>query len=260
MAKFGVKEVLDVTFYDTTTKKPVLFCDTLKMSSIENAAEESSATGGKGNSKLLSWDFNRTATMAIQDALLSPRSFELLSGNAVTTGVTTIHMRQSTVWESVDGKMTNKGALYPLTATSGGAITLAFTPKEAAADILVYEADKDGFTPLAAGTLSGTTLTNVAWANKKVVVYYTYDSTSSAETYVITADKFPSTYKIVGDTVVRNAETGKDELFQVVIEKAKIKPGFNLEFSADGEPSVFDMNVEILRESGSTKMIKMIKY
>ena len=27
--KFGVKEVLDVTFYDTVTGKPVLFCDTL---------------------------------------------------------------------------------------------------------------------------------------------------------------------------------------------------------------------------------------
>jgi len=142
--------------------------------------------------------FNRTAEMTIQDALLSPRSFQLLTGNAVKTGVATIHMRQSTVWELVDSVMTNKGNLYPLTATSGGAITLAFTPKETAANILVYDADDDAGTPLAAGTLSGTTLTNLAWANKKLVVYYTYDSGSDAETYVITADKFPGSYKLVG--------------------------------------------------------------
>lgn len=260
MAKFGIKEVMDVTFYDTTTGKPVLFFDTLKMSNIENTAEESSARGGKGNPKLLTWDFNREATMTLQDALLSPKSFSMLSGNTVSKGVTTITMRQATEYALVEGVMTSKGALYPLTATSGGAVTLAFTPKEAAANILVYDATDDGGTPLAAGTLSGTTLTNVAWANKKVVVYYTYDSQATAETYLITSDKFPSTYKIVGDTVVRNAETGKDEAFQIVINKAKLKPGFTMSFQSDGDPSVFDMNVEILRESGSTKMIQMIKY
>ncbi|MCE5220073.1 MAG: hypothetical protein LLF98_02095 [Clostridium sp.] len=260
MSKFGVKEVMDVTFYDTVTGKPVLFCDTLKLSSLENAADESDARGGKGNPKLLTWDFNRTSSMKVQDALMSPKSFSMLSGNAVTVGAATIHMRQSTVWETVDSVMTNKGVNYPLTATSGGAITLAFTPNEAAADILVYEASDDGGTPLAAGTLSGTTLTNVAWANKEVVAYYTYESGTSAETYIITSDKFPSTYKIVGDTVVRNANTGKDEAFQIVINKAKLKPGFTMEFKSDGDPSVFDMDIEVLKEDASSKMVTMIKY
>lgn len=260
MSKFGVKEVMDVTFYDTVTKKPVLFCDTLKLSSLENTADESDARGGKGNPKLLTWDFNRSSSMKVQDALLSPKSFSMLSGNAVTKGAATIHMRQSTVWETVDGVMTNKGVNFPLIASAGGAITLAFTPKEAAADILVYEISDDGGTPLTAGTLSGTTLTNVAWANKQVVAYYTYESDASAETYIITSDKFPSTYKIVGDTVVRNASTGKDEAFQIIINKAKLKPGFTMEFKSDGDPSVFDMDIEVLKEDASSKMITMIKY
>jgi len=198
MAKFGVKEVLDVTFYDTISNKPVLFCDTLKVSSLENKASTSSAKGGKGNSKLLTWDFDRTADMKISDALLSPKSFAILSGNAVVVGITTIRMRQSTDWALDNTVMTNKGALYPLTATSGGAVTLAFLPKEAAANILVYDALDDGGAPLVAGTLTSLTLTNVAWANKKVVVYYTYDSSATAEVYSITADKFPGTYIIVG--------------------------------------------------------------
>lgn len=48
MAKFGVKEVMDVTFYDTATGAPALYLDTLKLSSLENKADESFARGGKG--------------------------------------------------------------------------------------------------------------------------------------------------------------------------------------------------------------------
>lgn len=231
---FGAKEVMDVTLYDTVTKKPKLFLDTLKITSIDNKGEQVSARGGKGNAKLIVWDFNRTAEMSIENALLSPKSFELLSGNAVKVGKATIYMRQSTVWESVDGTMTDKGDLFPLVASGAGAITLAFTPKEAAADILVYEATDDGGTPLAAGTLSGTTLTNAAWANKQLVAYYTYETDANAETYVITADKFPGTYMLIGDTVVRNAKTGKDEAFQVQVNNFKFKPDFKLDFKAEG--------------------------
>ena len=250
---------MDVTFYDTVTGKPVLFCDTLKMSNIENTAEETSARGGKGNAKLLSWDFNREATMAVQDALLSTRSFELLSGNKVTSGQAKIHMRQNTVWEMKETVMSNKGTLYPLTGSGTGEIQLAFTPNETASNILVYLADDDGGTPLTGATLSGTTLTVAEAANKKVVVYYTYN-VESAETFLITSDAFPSTYKVIGDTVIRNSETGKDEAFQIVINKAKVQPGFSLQFQSDGDPGAFDMNLEILRESGNTKMITMIQY
>ena len=51
--KYGIKEVADVTFYkiqhDGTPGAPVLFLDTLKVSTIEQTAETASARGGKGN-------------------------------------------------------------------------------------------------------------------------------------------------------------------------------------------------------------------
>ena len=46
----------------------------------------------------------------------------------------------------------------------------------------------------------------------------------------------------------------------MVIPKAKLKSGFSLNFSSDGEPSVFDMNVEILKDSKTPTMITMVKY
>lgn len=51
--KYGIKEVADVTFYqldnDGNPTVPVLYLDTLKVSTIEQTAENTSARGGKGN-------------------------------------------------------------------------------------------------------------------------------------------------------------------------------------------------------------------
>lgn len=260
--KFGAKEVLDCTLYDMATNRPVLTFDTLKTSEIAVTTEKVYARGGKGNAKLLTWEINKDATLTISDALLSPKSLELVSGIATKVGVQTITMRQKTTWELVGGKMTDKGDLYPLTANGSGAITLAFAPKETAANILVYDANDDAGTPLAmaGATLTGTTLTIAAAANKKVIVYYTYDSEATAETYVIDSSHFASSYKLVGDTVVKNSVTGKDEAFQITIPNLQWSSALNLSFSADGDPSVQEYTCEIQRAASSTTMIQMVKY
>ena len=233
--KFGAKEVMDCTLYDMETGKPVIFFDTLKTSEIAVTSEKVYARGGKGNNKLITWELNKEATLTIEDALISPKSLELVTGMATQVGAQKITMRQDTVYENgVD-----KGDLSPLTASSTGAITLAQIPNEEAANILVYEVDDDCGTPLdmAGATLSGTTLTVAAAKNKKVVVYYTYQSSADTETYTVAADKFSGTYKLVGDTVIRNANTGKDEAFQVVIPNLKWSSELTLGFSAEGDPS-----------------------
>ena len=51
--RYGIKEVADVTFYEIADNgeagAPVLYLDTLKVSTIEQTAESTSARGGKGN-------------------------------------------------------------------------------------------------------------------------------------------------------------------------------------------------------------------
>lgn len=49
--QYGIKEVADVTFYDMSGN-PVLFLDTLKISTLEQGAESTQAEGGKGNAPL----------------------------------------------------------------------------------------------------------------------------------------------------------------------------------------------------------------
>ena len=257
--KFGAKEVMDVTLYDMETSKPVICFDTLKTSSISVTAEKVYARGGKGNPKLITWELNKEATLTIEDALISPKSMELISGMATKVGARTVYMRQDTEWDTTGAKPVDKGDLYPLTCSDAGVINLAYTPKETVANIKVYLRDEDCVTlvDMTDATLSTNVLTldgegKTKAAGKKVVVYYTRETSATAQTFVISSDKFAGTYKLVGDTVIRNAETGKDEPFQVIIPNLKWTSNLELGFSAEGDPTSTSFECEIMRESGSS--------
>ena len=260
-AKFGAKEVMDVVLYDMKTSKPVIQFDSLKTSSISVTAEKVYARGGKGNPKLITWETNKEATLTIEDALLSPKSLELISGISRKVAAQTIHMRQATEYDN-NGK--DKGKLYPLTANASGEITLAFTPTTTAANIVVYPAESDcdasAAYDMTGATLSTKTLTVTAAANKKVVVYYDYSSAATAETYVIDATHFSGTYKLVGDTVLRNQATGEDEAFQVTIPNLKFTSNLELGFAAEGDPVSTTFECEVMQDLTSGQMIQMVKY
>lgn len=84
--KYGIKEVADVVFYTITEVgdeefyTPVLFLDTLKVSTLEKSAEKVEAKGGKGNKKLITWNFGKEITLDLEDALFSPASMSLIWG------------------------------------------------------------------------------------------------------------------------------------------------------------------------------------
>lgn len=260
--KFGAKEVMDVILYDMSTNKPVIFFDTLKTSSIEVTSEKVYARGGKGNAKLITWELNKEGKLTIEDALLSPKSLELISGLATVTGKQTVYMRQATQYDTSTAVPTDKGELFPLTASSNGEISLAYKPKEAAANILVYEDGDDCGTPISmtGAQITEKTLTVPAAKDKKVVVYYTFESADTTETYVIDASHFSGTYKLVGNTVIRNRESGKDEAFQVVIPNLKWSSNLNLDFSAEGDPQATSFECEIMKAANSATMIQMTRW
>lgn len=84
--KYGIKEVADVVFYSITAVgdeefyTPVLFLDTLKVSTLEKTAEKVEAKGGKGNKKLITWNFGKEITLNLEDALFSPASMSMIWG------------------------------------------------------------------------------------------------------------------------------------------------------------------------------------
>ena len=88
--KFGVREICDVVLKAKAPQKignkvfyknePVLYFDSLKTSSMEGAATTVYAQGGRGNSRLVAWEGERTVTFTMEDALISPEGFMILSG------------------------------------------------------------------------------------------------------------------------------------------------------------------------------------
>ena len=89
--KYGIKEVADVVFYSITAigeeefYTPVLFLDTLKVSTLEKTAEKVEAKGGKGNKKLISWNFGKEITLNLEDALFSPASMSMIWGGKLNS-------------------------------------------------------------------------------------------------------------------------------------------------------------------------------
>lgn len=104
-------------------------------------------------------------------------------------------------------------------------------------------------------------------ANGKVVknlvigdrYFCSYDVLSEGGVIDISATSFPGTYYVTGDTYARSAASGKDEFFQFIIPKAKVTSENTITLEAEGDPSVFNMNLKVLRPADGI-MMKLVKY
>ena len=243
MSKFAIKEVADVTFFDIETGKPVIFFDTLKVSTIENESETAEARGGRGNGVLTTWNYGRTATLTMQDALLSMDSLSLLAGNEVVTSGFTLSGREK-VTVPVGGKIT-----LPHIPTADKVISIYKT----VGGVLTEEVVINGTTV----TRAGAEITGLK-AGDIVSVFYEYDAPVGAQMVKFTSDSFPGTYRVVGDTIVRDQATGKDKVAQFLIPKASLQSGFSLSLDVEN-PAVFDFNLNIMKEADSQDLYQIIK-
>lgn len=259
--QYGIKEVVDGTFYaletDTrlgvTAGQPVLFLDTLKMSTVEVTAEQVEAKGGRGNTALIIWDFGKEITVTLQDALISPMSLALTSGASVTT---------ATESKAVDIQRHLK---LPAEATAKVTVPASEGTIKAGSTVYAIYGGKRYACTFTGNVITVTVGTDTIPVGALVDVFFTvaiggtvgFDGDATVMT--INAATFPGTYKFVGDTVIRSKKTGADEPFQLVIEKCKMSSEMTITMEAEGDPSVFDMNVRVLRDE-SGNMIKFIKY
>lgn len=92
--QYGIREVADVTIYSIHKKEdgsgdvyyvPALYLDTLKVTTTEKTAENTWASGGLGNSRLISWDYGKTINLTLEDALCTPASLGLCWGGVLSS-------------------------------------------------------------------------------------------------------------------------------------------------------------------------------
>lgn len=254
LAKYGIKEVADVTFYHLNKlgkpDYPVLYLDTLKVSTIEQTAEQTEARGGKGNPPLIIWDYGKEINVTLEDALFSAKSMAIMFGNGLpktvatdadaTTGaiMRTEEFTASTAKEAVTASdLIAAGWASQLEV--GGRLYNKVNPK-------VYSA--------LGSAVEETALT------KDTKYFVTYDlAIKEAGVIEIGASTFPGTYYVTGDTYARSAASGEDEFFQFIIPKAKMNAENTITLEAEGDPSVFNMSLRVMRPDDGI-MMKLVKY
>ena len=250
--RYGIKEVADVTFYqlgdDGNPTYPVLYLDTLKVSTIEQTAEEAEATGGKGNASLIIWDYGKEITVTLEDALFSAKSMAIMFGNGT---VKQYEGDEAFIMKTEQFTAEAAPAAVP-TTTSGGGWNAKFEH-----DGKLYTKENAKFYT-AEGTVITTANLSTEWvAGKKL--FCSFDLKVTGSIIEISAASFPGTYCVTGDTYARSEVSGKDEFFQFIIPKAKVQSENTITLEAEGDPSVFNMNLRVLRPTDG-KMMKLVKY
>jgi hypothetical protein len=235
--KYGIKEVADVMFYEIDStgapSKPVLYLDTLKVSTIEQTAEEAVASGGKGNAPLITWDYGKDINVTLEDALFSAKSMAIMFGDG-TVKTDTSTLKKTIAW----------------TATTGATVPTFFEGPQG----------KKYAVPSTGVTTYDATGATVSSFNVGDIYYTTFDMpVTSAGTIEVSANSFPGTYYVTGDTYARSMTTGADEFYQFIIPKAKVKSGNTITLEAEGDPSVFNLDLHVLRPA-SGPMMKLVKY
>lgn len=249
LARYGIKEVADVTFYKILQGggigAPVLYLDTLKVSTTEQTAENTSARGGKGNAELVMWDYGKEINVTLEDALFSAKSMAIMYGvdpDEDTTDFAAVNKITKTV---------NVSAIQ----VSGEDVIVS----TAAGDIKIPTEVKFYDSKAKEVSAEGATAKAKYEAAKATAAYATFDINVEGQEIVISAEKFPGTYYITGDTYARSEDTGEDEFFQFIIPKAKVLSEVTLTMEAEGDPSTFNMNLKVLRPKDG-KMMKLVKY
>lgn len=278
--RYGIKEVADVTFYEIDSNgnpgKPVLYLDTLKVSTIEQTASTADARGGKGNPKLITWDYGKEITVNITDALFSSKSLSILFGDgtvntATSTVVDKLAVVRATgtalpgyvvadVYDSVTGGAVRK-KIYMDAASHADGINYATATAAGFALKGVFDENgnevkvsNDSIDSVAEWT--GAPSPSIVAGNKYFVKY---SVNAVTKTITISGDSFPGTYYVTGDTYARSDVDGSDQFFQFIIPKAKMTSENTITLEAEGDPSTFNMNLTVLRpESG--EMMKLVQY
>ena len=84
-----------------------------------------------------------------------------------------------------------------------------------------------------------------------------FGDTNNNNVITINANKFPGVYAVVGQTYARDID-GVDHLFTFYIPKAKIQSENTITMEAEGDPTVFNMSLRVLRGNDNGDMVQFI--
>ena len=273
--KFGVREICDVVFKAKTdvtignTKfikgQPVLYIDTAKTSTLEGAATTVYAQGGKGNTRLIAWEGEKTLTFTVEDALLSPIGFSVLSGagliKADENNLVHVHMTTDVVagaegvceitYEAFDDATTaicnTEDVPVFGTVLDGSGAGIEFLGKgtfeAATANVNVVSATYGDAVEVSEGKTCQIKFTGATEGQLVRLDYYIIKQ-SGVQTVTIDAENFAGYYYVEASTLFRRQDTGVDMPAELIIPNVKIQSNFTFTMAATGDPSTFTFTMD----------------
>lgn len=257
--KFGVREIANVVFRAKAETKigsatfkagqPVLYIDSAKTSTLEGAATTVYAQGGRGNTRLIAWEGEKTLTFTVEDALLSPMGLSVLSGAGLLEG-------------AKYGVSTDPAEVYVHTTsnafmTSAGVVDLSdilgANENIADTDVFVVLADTDGslkskaYSSIAKEvSVSGKTLTvtGITEQSNVFVDFYIKKSKELVSELQIDAENFAGYYYVEADTLFRRQADGVDLPANITLPNVKIQSNFTFTMASTGDPSTFTFTMD----------------
>ena len=275
--RYGVREICDVVFRARAKMQlgsrtfyrndPVIYFDSLKTSSLEGASTTVYATGGRGNTRLIAWDGERTLTFNMEDALISPESLSILAASGLTEASESkpvyIHTT-STATVPKGAKNTIKlPGIYACHPNGTGTPAVGTNLKDLQnknADIfcmilddngqvttepcvpaaVTYDSDGTTITCYADGAEGATALAE----DTVVLVDYYVCHTSGVKVIEITPEIKGQNFYIEASTLFRDEVSGQDMPAEFVIPNGKVQSNFTFSMASSGDPSTFSFVVD----------------
>lgn len=281
--KFGVREIANVVFkaknlqkigpYTFAKGQPVFYMDTAKTSTLEGAATTVYATGGRGNTRLIAWEGEKTLTFTVEDALLSPVSFAMLSGAGLLKAASDstdqkIHFHQtSTAIAATTAAVTEKSTTATVEIDLNDALE---SSEKICSTAPIYVMALDDYGDITGKIINGwavdetgkkltITLTKAetggeadaqfvarvkGYTGAVMVDYYVIKNASTVSEMQIDAGNFAGYYYVEADTLFRRQSDGKDLPANITFPNVKIQSNFTFSMAATGDPSTFTFTMD----------------
>lgn len=243
--KYGIREICDVVLKAKANIKvgnrtfakgePVIYFDSLKTSTMEGAATTVYAQGGRGNSRLVAWEGERTVTFTMEDALISELGLAVLTGAGIIEA----------------GKDGNTGITVHTTAKYGATDTFSVEEEvDDTADIYAIELDEYDNVVATSDDTHKVEFKNGAFSytkqgttTKAIMFDFYVKKATGAKQIEITADKFAGNYYLEASTLFRSQD-GVDHPAEFIIPNCKIQSNFTFTMASSGDPSTFTFTMD----------------
>ena len=187
----------------------------------------------------------RTVTFTMEDALISPLGFSILSGAGIVeaTGGKAINVHMTS---QVEGTISSGSVTVDLSKAIPTNGTLLAEKENIYGFILDNSGNISERLTCESASGSSATFNDISTGDGKVIILVDYyvAMTSGVQQLEVTPDKFAGSYYLEASTLFRRQEDGVDMPAQFVIPNVKIQSAFNFSMASTGDPSTFTFTMD----------------